>query len=1033
MRGSAQGLRGEPACTPDRSTGSRGVKRLDFADFERFRHRTQALPCKNEAMPSRWFRTVVGLFAVWIAVSGCASKAKEPGEPAQEPHVAMAVAIGSEKAIDSPAGVYDSSGSSPASATDGTNHLVAWFDPRCFGGCIVGARVGADGTVLDPTGIQIAALPQPDPSALIFAGQLPSYFGLQITFGSGFYLLTWIKDGPTMLGLRVATDGKPIDATPFTIFSDWNQRQLAVLADDSGFGIFYERRKVTGDVEQAWRHLTFPAGVPDLSDRTMPKDPSNATYYGIAYGGGAYMRVVSGFAGGAVTVDMTRFRADGTLIDGAPQTIASTPAPGATGTTPFLVFNGTNFIYVEQPVGWQARVISPAGVASTPVSIPNFLIYGVAPAFGGAVVYGQTFPDGTFSILKLSASAVPGVPRAVAANTTATFAPSATGNVLVWARDGVTVDLLPPDLSSLKTVQLSRAANVQSRPQVAFDGSKYLVAWVDDRGSRPDSASADAAPLQGPAVYAARVSEDGTAEAPFLVSEKGLDPSVTGLRLIFDGQSFFVVWSDTRYGIVRARSIARSGASFDAGSELGATLELISNSMDRLSGEMGLASDGTHRLVVLQSLFNNRAAVRGIRVSNASDQVVDAKPFTIASFAGLQNPNGAAATFDGQRFLVVWSGGGNFLFQQIFGAFVKPGEGNADGSPFQIYSGAGPEYLPNVASDGTNGSLVVWLNTQGDGAFNVLAKRIAKDGSMGQVSEALTLSALGAYSPPVVAYANDKSNFLVAWATRSNDVFGSWVSASGDRVLDPGGVALSEDSRDGEGTPSLAFGSLRRLALAYARSDRASGYGSLRARVRIITSDKESGSPCSANGECATRYCADGICCESACEGSCSTCAATPGQCTAKAAGDACKDGSRFLCDGQSLACRTSCKSSSECAKGYECQTGACIQPEQICLDDFRVGRSVDKDRPGAGTVCANDLKCRGNACLLGCVSADDCREGLVCDFSGTCIAPPEPSNEPGCAAGRSNVSALPWLPFAALLALVRRRRLVRSGKGGTQ
>ena len=62
---------------------------------------------------------------------------------------------------------------------------------------------------------------------------------------------------------------------------------------------------------------------------------------------------------------------------------------------------------------------------------------------------------------------------------------------------------------------------------------------------------------------------------------------------------------------------------------------------------------------------------------------------------------------------------------------------------------------------------------------------------------------------------------------------------------------------------------------------------------------KAVGQTCAAGNECATKSCANGVCCETTCYGECRSCVMTGavGTCIPFAAGTACNSG-RFICDG---------------------------------------------------------------------------------------------------------------------------------------
>ncbi|MBK7581987.1 MAG: hypothetical protein IPI67_17490 [Myxococcales bacterium] len=113
------------------------------------------------------------------------------------------------------------------------------------------------------------------------------------------------------------------------------------------------------------------------------------------------------------------------------------------------------------------------------------------------------------------------------------------------------------------------------------------------------------------------------------------------------------------------------------------------------------------------------------------------------------------------------------------------------------------------------------------------------------------------------------------------------------------------------------------------------------------------GQACSSDAECGTGSCADGVCCDTACDGVCEACN-VPGQvgfCVAHAAGTdpeqecaapTCVKGveESFACDGSGAcqpqsnscgsyacgdsACRTECRSNADCASNAACVGGRC-------------------------------------------------------------------------------------------------------------
>jgi hypothetical protein len=78
------------------------------------------------------------------------------------------------------------------------------------------------------------------------------------------------------------------------------------------------------------------------------------------------------------------------------------------------------------------------------------------------------------------------------------------------------------------------------------------------------------------------------------------------------------------------------------------------------------------------------------------------------------------------------------------------------------------------------------------------------------------------------------------------------------------------------------------------------------------------GAACAMGSECESGFCADGVCCASACNLGCGVCnaAGSVGTCKPKPKDDACGG---FLCDGTSATCPSSCTSSTQCGQAYAC------------------------------------------------------------------------------------------------------------------
>lgn len=154
----------------------------------------------------------------------------------------------------------------------------------------------------------------------------------------------------------------------------------------------------------------------------------------------------------------------------------------------------------------------------------------------------------------------------------------------------------------------------------------------------------------------------------------------------------------------------------------------------------------------------------------------------------------------------------------------------------------------------------------------------------------------------------------------------------------------------------------------------------------VCTTDGELGSPCTKASECKAGACADGVCCSSACTGPCEACnvAGKAGSCVAvagapRAGHPTCGDGSTCgeRCDG---ADRAACHPA---PAGAACSGDACkadVETHASTCDG--AGRCSDVPKP------CNQYVCGATSCKKSCADATDCKNGFLCDPSGTCREP---------------------------------------------
>src|SRR6185369_882869 len=158
-----------------------------------------------------------------------------------------------------------------------------------------------------------------------------------------------------------------------------------------------------------------------------------------------------------------------------------------------------------------------------------------------------------------------------------------------------------------------------------------------------------------------------------------------------------------------------------------------------------------------------------------------------------------------------------------------------------------------------------------------------------------------------------------------------------------------------------------------------------RACTRGTCGVKPLGASCSRTAECESGFCADGVCCNLACDGACVTCnqPGKMGQCLPVIAGapdphEACKPEAPDSCG---LSGR--CNGAGGCAKhpaGTICKEGSCSGGAQVTASVCDGNGSC---RAGSSVSCA-PFTCAGSICSDSCTRDADCVAGNVC-VEGSC------------------------------------------------
>lgn len=162
------------------------------------------------------------------------------------------------------------------------------------------------------------------------------------------------------------------------------------------------------------------------------------------------------------------------------------------------------------------------------------------------------------------------------------------------------------------------------------------------------------------------------------------------------------------------------------------------------------------------------------------------------------------------------------------------------------------------------------------------------------------------------------------------------------------------------------------------------------------------GGGCALDGDCVTGHCADGVCCDDACDGACRACSSA-------------KTG---VADGVCSPVRERTDPDGEC--DGVCFAGACL--ESATCDGEHTLRAPEGDVDCAAFRCPKGE----SACRTSCASNAQCASGKQCDEAGRCVAPASAApqtDSSGCSSAGGHANPVPILILLLGVVGLRRRR----------
>ncbi|WP_284721215.1 hypothetical protein [Polyangium sorediatum] len=799
----------------------------------------------------------------------------------------------------------------PDVAFDGTNWMVTWTDARQdSSNDIYAARVSDSGAVLDPNGIPIAA-------TTMMGAEGPA----AVTFGGTNYLVAY-RRGYGLYGRLVAPSGAMNPeftiAPPSVYLND-----ISVAFNGSNYLVVFDNVSSSTDVVHG-RRITPSGVVLDASNLTLCSY-CNTSDLDVASDGTNWFAVWrdSGIYGQRITNA-------GAMLDSSSGKYLAENGSGLS-----VVFTGNGYgVFAETSSEIYGLLVDSLGNVTTPKTA---LIGEPGSSTLAAAAY-----DGTNFFLAFRDTRL-----------TSSYNPADVFGLRV-----------SPTLTKVDATSqlLSRAANAEVRPAVAYNGTNYLAIWEDRR----PGATAD--------IYGARLTTSGTVLDPsgIAISQAtGSEyyPSVASL-----GADWLVAWTDGRAGNddVYAARVGGDGSVLDPP---GLPIATATGSQS----SPAVSSDGTNWLVTWQDGVS--AEIWASRISPTATKL-DATGIQISSSGG----SSSAVAFNGTNYLIAWARPGAPTFD-IAGARLTPAGVVLDTGNFaiNIAATASSEWNPGVASNGAD-----WLVTWDNGA-DVRGARV--DGS-GAVLDPMGIGISTATNRQAEARPIwDGTQYWVVWederaAGGRQDLYGARLTPGGV-VTDTTGIVLANDLAQNELAPAIAAGPSKEALLVYHRFDTAQPHGADRVRARLVSDPTlgVNGVSCQTGAQCASGSCVDGVCCDTACNGACVACTAAKkgggvdGECGSITMGADPDD----ECANQAAG---SCGTTGSCNGAGACQLHAQGTPcGAVCVGDAAQSNTCNGmgtcAAAGAATNCA-PYACAAGACKTTCTANADCTAGNVC-VGGVC------------------------------------------------
>ncbi len=451
---------------------------------------------------------------------------------------------------------------SPRVGSDGTSYLVAWTDQRDGAPDVYACR-------LDRAGVRL------DQSDILISQAAKGQWVTGVRHNGTDFVVVWDdgRTGSDVYAARVSGGGTVREPDGIAVCTAAGVQYMSALNSDGKHSLVVWSDKRNGGNSVVYgARLAESGAVLDVDGSRLSGATNKQQFPSVARGGSGYLAVWEDARNGDVDIYGCRYRADGLLLDEIPFLVARGDSDQV---QPAVAFDGTNYLVVwtdycgSEPPDIRGCRVSTSGVVLDPDGLEvavtageqsspalasdgvNYLvvwqddrscnnwddIYCVRVSSSGAVLDNSHIP--------VSATFLWQIAPAVAS--------SGSEYLVVWEdhRPGVQGDIYGCRVGSdgvvLDTfgVAISTHPSAQFAPDVASNGTSYLVVWADERNGHSD-------------IYGSRFSRGALDPEGRRIYSSWYDQ--TAPSLCWDDETYNAAWNSA-LGSARGVMVGRLGAS----------------------------------------------------------------------------------------------------------------------------------------------------------------------------------------------------------------------------------------------------------------------------------------------------------------------------------------------------------------------------------------------------------------------------------------------------------------------------------------